>query len=76
MTAKYYKGLAGMQEKREKTCTICVKGIPNDDFSVVKCDCKKSDHYGHLIAPDHPACDEYKQGKGKTCGGCSSYCEL
>lgn len=63
MTAKYYRGLAGIEEIREKTCTICVHANPLERvFTHMECMCEKSEHYCHVFVAWHPACDQYQQG--------------
>lgn len=64
MTAKYFRGLAGIEKIKERTCTLCIHARPfkPEDIYHIECGCERSDHFCHVIMIWHPACDEYEQG--------------
>ena len=63
MTSPYYSGI-GVPHKIESECRECIRRrefhVGNIDAVLLICENEESEHFGHVMAPHHPACEEFE----------------
>ena len=57
MTEMYFME-RGVLRKRESTCMECMHRNTGVDGVILICENENSDHFGHVLNHNHPACDE------------------